>query len=586
MTMPERSVTTRDLRVIAGVAALVSVGSALALLFGRDSHLGYELLRTIADGLASDGEASNFHSAFHPRFMVYPLQATAVMAGTVAVVLFALSDAIPPLLPKLMRSRVSPFVWIGVFACLLLVLELLDLHEEGWDESTFIIMASHVLEGNLPYLELFDLKPPGIFLALAGVMGVFGENLPAVHLFGAFCLLVAATAGYAIAARQTTPLMAGIAMTVFCALTDEGEFQETSTEHLVLAFMMPACWLIVARRELWAVFLAGVLISAATLTRTNMAYVALAVGGFYLWRFARPRSGMASVVIAVYIAGGALPLTLLFFVYWLADGVDALVLATFVVPLSFASSQLSIVQAFVLQAGYWLECVVELPFIFLPATIFVGGVIRLGRAAYRGESAILLLVLVAVAMSILGSGAAWGHYLLQTLPLASILAVVGFSSQPRGVLLCLGLSGLIVAGVIFEAGRDGFVPYRKSSMERAADVIREDLCCGELVYAPRHHLIYWYLKQPPPTSIIHPTALTQDAIMNPLAAHGYVAADEWRRVFERDIGYIVLDPDDWRDQRQYSVEQEQYLADVLDGFQPWRQIGRLVVSKKKGGMGS
>ena len=102
---------------------------------------------------------------------------------------------------------------------MLLGVRLWYLDFEGWDESTFIIMGSHVLEGHLPYLELFDIKPPGIFFALAGVMSVFGENLLAVRFFGTFCLLVSAIAGYAIAIRQTTPLIAGASMTVFCALT-------------------------------------------------------------------------------------------------------------------------------------------------------------------------------------------------------------------------------------------------------------------------------------------------------------------------------------------------------------------------------
>ena len=215
-------------------------------------------------------------------------------------------------------AAVAPLIWIAVFTGLILVLELLDLYAEGWDESTFIIMASHVLEGNLPYLELYDLKPPGFFFVLAGVMGVFGENLPTVHLFGAFCLLVCATAGYAIAVRQTTPLMAGAAMTAFCALTYEVEGRQTLTEHLALAFMMPACWLLVARRQLWAAFLIGLLISAATLTRTNLAYVALALGGVYLWRCVKPRSETPGKAVAAYIAGGAIPLTCLLLAYWLA----------------------------------------------------------------------------------------------------------------------------------------------------------------------------------------------------------------------------------------------------------------------------
>ena len=89
-----------------------------------------------------------------------------------------------------------------------------------------------------------------------------------------------------------------------------------------------ACWLLVARRDqLWAAFLIGVLLSAATLTRTNIAFVVLALEGFYVWRFARPRPDVPRLAIAAYGVGGALPL-----VYWLADGLDVFVLSVFRVP--------------------------------------------------------------------------------------------------------------------------------------------------------------------------------------------------------------------------------------------------------------
>ena len=476
-------------------------------------------------------------------------------------------------------AAVAQLFWIAVFTGLLLVLELQDLYEEGWDESTFIIMASHVLEGNLPYLELYEVKPPGIFFALAAVMAVFGENLPTVHLFGAFCLLVCATAGYAIAVRQTTPLMAGAAMAAFCALTYEVEFQQTMTEHLALAFLMPACWLLAARPRLRTAFLIGLLISCATLTRTNLAYVAVAVGGVYLWRCVKPRSEAPGMAVAAYVAGGALPLTCLFFAYWLAGGLDTLVMATVEAPLFYASSQFGMMEASYRQMTYWLGRMEELPFIFLPATVFIiCGVALLKTSAFRGENGLLLVVLAAVSLSIACSGAAYGHYLLQALPLALILAVIGFGTRPRGVALGLGLSILIVGGVAFEVGRSGFVPYRPSSMERMADLIRQDRCCGELVYASRHHLIYWYLNQPPPSRIVHPSVFARTAFMKPLTTRGYVTRREWWLIFERDIGYIVLDRRGYW--RRYTVSQRRFLTDVLKGFHLWMEDGELAVYRR------
>ena len=473
------------------------------------------------------------------------------------------------------------------------------------DESTYIIMGSHVLEGHLPYLELFENKPPGIFFALAGVMSIFGENLPAVRFFGTFCLLVSAIAGYAIAIRQTTPLIAGASMAVFCALTFKNDFQPTMTEHLTIALMMPACWLLVARRDqLWGAFLVGVLLSAATLTRMNIAFVVLAVGGFYVWRFVRPRPDVPRLAIAAYGVGGALPLASLLLVYWLVDGLDVFVLAVFRVPLHYAS-QGEMAAIMLEQVSNWRAFVQEDPYIFLPATLLIGTglathAISRGKDLLFGKNGLLLLVLGAVLLSILRGGAAWGHYLLQALPLVLLLAAAGFerlTARRLGALLFLGLYVLTVGASLARFGgssveqvRQGLAVSLRShadgsthqaDLRTAAELILEDQCCGELVYAPRDHLIYWYLKQRPLSVVVHPSTVNNPAIMPPLVAHGYVPEDEQRRILERDMGYIVINPKRRWGRRTPGQERRRLANTLQERFYPWKNSGGLVIYKRR-----
>ena len=428
-------------------------------------------------------------------------------------------------------------------------------------------------------------------------MSVFGENLPAVRLFGAFCLLVSAVAGYAIAVRRTTPLVAGTSMAVFCVLTSEIEFQQTLTEHLVLALSMPAVWLLVARRDrLWAACVIGVLLSAATLTRMNIAYVVLAVGGFYAWRCVRPGPDVPRAAIAAYGLGGVLPLGSLVLIYWLAGGLDAFIVSVFRAPLHYATSQLGMTAALLGQLGYWMRCIREATYIFVPATLLVGAGLaahgfRRGKAILRGEDGLLLLILGATALSILRGGAAYGHYLLQVLPLVMLIAAAGFASlrkQPRGTLLFLGLSILIVGAAVGRFGNDSLrwvrnelkEPERSTSLQGAANLIREDRCCGERVYAPSAHLIYWYLQQPPPSAVVHPGNLTRGATLAPLVAYGLVPQDEQQRVLEQDFGYIVMDPGD--EPTWLSPEHRQHLHGMLrEHFRPWKRSGELVIYRRK-----
>ena len=174
------SLVTRDARTVSRLALIVAGGSALCSL------VPHELLRAIADWLAPDGEAANFDLALHAEIVTYA-RSTAIATAIVAGALLAgnVAAARRPGIPRF--AQAPTLVWTFAFIIVLLGVRVWYLGHENEDESTYVIMGSHVLEGHLPYLELFVMKPPGMFFTLAGVMSVFGENLLAVRFFGFFC---------------------------------------------------------------------------------------------------------------------------------------------------------------------------------------------------------------------------------------------------------------------------------------------------------------------------------------------------------------------------------------------------------------
>ena len=221
-----------------------------------------------------------------------------------------------------------------------------------------------------------------------------------------------------------------------------------------------------------ATFLIGILLSAATLTRTNIAYVVLALGAFYFWRLARPRPDVPRAAIVAYGLGGALPLGSLVLTYWLAGGLDIFLLSTFWAPLHYASSQMGMAAALHGQVVNWMHYMRDLretTFIFVPATLLIGtGLVAYAvnrkTEMFRGDDGILLLVLGATALSILDGGAGYGHYVLQVLPVVVLLAATGFATlkrQPLSILLFVGLSILIVGAGLGRFGGDSIERIRK-----------------------------------------------------------------------------------------------------------------------------
>lgn len=64
-----------------------------------------------------------------------------------------------------------------------------------WDESLYFLGAKSLLDGNLPYLEVWDHKPPSIFFMHALSIAVFGDSFISIRISA--CLAIALT-GFAL----------------------------------------------------------------------------------------------------------------------------------------------------------------------------------------------------------------------------------------------------------------------------------------------------------------------------------------------------------------------------------------------------
>ena len=279
--------------------------------------------------------------------------------------------------------------WILAFALAIFVTQIGGLEREraSWDESTYIVMAAHVLDGNLPYVELFDTKPPMIFFLLAGAMAVFGESLLVVRAVGDAFLLLSCIAVFAIARRRTGPVAAGLGVLALIAVHTQWDARWTGTDQPAAAMLMVALWLLLARRErLWAVAAAGLLVSLAVLTRTNLGVVALAFGGWLALAAAwRPWLGVRWRSVAAFVVAGLAPPGVLALVYWQAGALAELYLAGVTVPVSYAG-QMGVIDNLLRHGWVFLfEVLPAAPWLYLPfaAMLAAGLAVSVRRWAHR-----------------------------------------------------------------------------------------------------------------------------------------------------------------------------------------------------------
>jgi hypothetical protein len=146
------------------------------------------------------------------------------------------------------------------------------------DEGEYAYMAQQLLQGILPYTESQSMKFPGIYIAYAGILAVFGHSPVAIHLSLLIVNLATAFLLYLLA-RNLWSHSAGIVSTVsFSVLTLSPSLQGVwaNSEHFVLLPAIGGILLLrMAKDRPVQLFLSGLLLGSALLIKQHAIFFCL-----------------------------------------------------------------------------------------------------------------------------------------------------------------------------------------------------------------------------------------------------------------------------------------------------------------------
>lgn len=105
------------------------------------------------------------------------------------------------------------------------------------DESAFILMAQSRVDGYLPYTQLWDLKPPLVYLFFAVIIYIFGKSFIAIRLVGALAIAIIAFFTFKIG-KEVKSTVVGYWAAISCVylLSLFGSLQGVMSEHLSMLF--------------------------------------------------------------------------------------------------------------------------------------------------------------------------------------------------------------------------------------------------------------------------------------------------------------------------------------------------------------
>jgi len=136
--------------------------------------------------------------------------------------------------------------WLVLGACAFVALRapLVSLPLER-DEGEYAYIAWRMEQGDVPYRDAFDQKPPGIFVAYRLAFALFGRSPEAIRLFLGLWSAVTAGVLYGLVRALAGPLAAAGAVLVFCALSADPRLgaAAANTEAFLWLPCVLALWL-------------------------------------------------------------------------------------------------------------------------------------------------------------------------------------------------------------------------------------------------------------------------------------------------------------------------------------------------------
>lgn len=441
------------------------------------------------------------------------------------------------------------------------------------DESTFILMAQSMVDGYLPYAQLWDLKPPLLFIIFSIPISLFGKSLLAVRITG--WLVVSGISFFTFllgnrADHRLTGIAAGIACMFLMSLG--GSVQGVMSEHFSVFFLLPAMLWLATPPSGIRFGLAGFFLALAVLCKSNLVIVLPVLGLFLIYK-AWPKSGaIYRLPILFLILGGTLGILSSVLPYWLTGQFtlwwDAVVKA----PLAY-SEVARVSSSFYLF--YFL-----LGFVLWRA--FQKGWLKIDS----GEIQLLTVVLIGILLAFLKGGRINGHYLLQFYPIAFILL---FSALRRtfpkvlplftgGIffwMVLLPVESYMEYAALLKNHRDTGQWYNGEGVV-VPQYLQRKYPNQKNVFFLEYHIGYWLMDARPPSPVVtHPSNLCRTSLYPFIpGSHGdseseirYIMDTIQPQIIVKRKGKAIFDP-------QYMIENAEIDSYLLTEFYKDTTLGR------------
>lgn len=297
------------------------------------------------------------------------------------------------------------------------------------DEGEYAYIAQRMLEGEVPYRDAFDQKPPGVFVAYLLAFAIAGPTPLGIHLFLALWTAATAAVLYGLVRRLAGGSAAGFALLVFSLASADPRVQghAANTENwmlLPLVLAAAACLRGWQRGDRVSWLACGFFAASACwfkqVAATDACLFAAAVFGDAVVGRPAPSLRTALMRFALFALGDALASTPVLLYFAAVGALAPFMDAVFLHNLAYTQSS-SVLEGLV---NLLMTLRLQLPSFALIWGLAITGWLLPGSTPGRVRHALAAWWLASFAGATIGLHFR-PHYFLQTLPALAALAGIG-----------------------------------------------------------------------------------------------------------------------------------------------------------------
>lgn len=432
------------------------------------------------------------------------------------------------------------------------------------DESTFILLGQSLAEGNLPFTELWDLKPPLIYYFFGLLIYLFGKSFIAIRLAGTLVVALTAFLTYRLA-RPLSNAPIAILTGLLCVYLSSlfGSLQGVMSEHISAFIFMAGVYLLIQSQHWWKIFLSGLLFGLALMAKINLGYALVLLVAYYCWKCISTKPREIPFFIMIFLSSGILLGIAICFVPYLVSGDTALwVDAVFKAPLAYADA----------TRGSYLK-VLPLGIITLLFILIAWKKNLLDLSNSRLQ--IVVLLLLGIIFSFIRSGKINGHYLIQVYPLFLIvISAFAYSYKPKITQRTSLVAAIILLLLPIESYKE-YADILTHKIDRGSWFNGEGFAVVEYIKANdltdakplflEYHIGYWLLDATPPTkAATHPSNICRPETFPYYNQERKTGLEELRYIMEDKSPQLVVTRKNRLVFDKMNVQENEYILNYLD----------------------